>query len=160
MHQSHFCVLALVGLGAPVWADASPTAPVTLYADVRYGDGFRALAYESLSCRNPRASGSGLYGIRISGGSGWAWRSDAEGADLPKPDNFRYRLVIFTAQSGAIVMLAVALPTPRTRFLAFRRVVTAAIGLVNPCRVMALSPGWSSLPWAAHEADTSGQSSR
>lgn len=36
MHQSHFCVLAPVGLAAPALAEAPPAAPVTPYADVRY----------------------------------------------------------------------------------------------------------------------------
>lgn len=34
----------------------------------RLGEGFRALAYEILTCRNPRAAGVGLWGFVLRGG--------------------------------------------------------------------------------------------
>ena len=43
-------------------------------------EGFRALAYESLQCRNPRAPDVVLWGKRISDGLGGALRGAAEGA--------------------------------------------------------------------------------
>jgi hypothetical protein len=123
-------------------------------------EGFRALAYESLQCRNPRAPRADLWVNRLWDGSGGCVLSDLKCA------SGRISVISCGVRPRAVVVLRMSVPCAcfnsgmSMRWVVGQDAMCVTVMQDGLCRIIACSPGWTLLTAAARAVGTSGRRPR